>query len=102
MKIALRTFAASGEFESQQNEDGSRGAPVTGNGEHSPAWLCPKSVISVSLGRVDAFALTVRLTSESWAKWTLCAAARRVQCSRSLRASDLASAVDLTILVDIP
>lgn len=62
---------------------------MTGNGEHSPAW-CPKSLISVSLGRVDAFALTVRVTSDTRRELgqmdTVCsgpsaAAAGRVQCS---------------------
>lgn len=65
---------------------------MTGNGEHSPAWMCPKSVISVSLGCVDAFALTVRASSDTRRELgqmdTACsspsAAARRVQCSRFL------------------
>lgn len=68
---------------------------MPGNGEHGPAWMCPRSVISVSLGCVDAFALTVRVTSDTRRELgqmdTVCsspsaaaaAAARRVQCSRS-------------------
>lgn len=65
---------------------------MTGNGKHNPAWMCPKSVVSVSLGCVDAFALTVRASSDTRRELgqmdTACsspsaAAARRVQCSRS-------------------
>lgn len=83
---------------------------MTGSGEHSPAWMCPKSVISVPLGCVDAFALTVRVTSDTRQELEMdtvssspsaaAAAARRVQCSRSFLTRGISS--DLMILVDIP